>query len=160
MRCRTGPAGLEGSGGRVGNVGGMVRRIKGLAIPAGGETNIGHDSLGAWPRRHAGGFGRTGGESGKTDEGHLSEPRCFGKSAIHGVPHDHTESGGKSLDFPTLVGGRVVDRHTTTAGTVETNVGTLRNADEGSVASAEVQDSGPVVGEVIGKGTSCAAHPR
>lgn len=156
MTARTRPAALKGAAARIRHVRRVIGRIQRLAVPARREPHVGHDALGARPRGHRVGLGRAGGERVEADKGHLAVAGGFGLGAPRRVADDHAEARLEGLHLAALVRGRVVDCHAAAAGAVEADVGPLGDADVGPVAGAEVEDGGPVIGEVLGEGAGCA----
>lgn len=134
----------------------MIGGVESLAVPAGGEADVGHDALSAGLLGHLGGLAGAGREGLEAGEGHLAVARRLGLGAVHGVTDNHAEAGLEGGGLVVLIGGRVVDGHTAATGTVKVNVGPLRDPDQGAVAGTEVKDGRPVVGEILREGAGCA----
>jgi len=155
VRVGAGALGLKGALFRVGDVASVAGAVEVPAVPARRESEVRHDAGFA---RRAGkvlGFGEASSERLEASKSQLSKPlrlRCRGQGWI---PCEHAEALLEGRDLGGLLIGlqcvlHVVDGHAG-LGFFEPGVGDLRYAVVGAVAGLEIQDCGPIVGEVLGE---------
>lgn len=157
MACRALPGRFEGPDGWVGDMALVIWAVDVHAIPAGGEGDgcadlvaetVGQGLAISFSRARSSWIIATAVTKLSLLALSRREPRVSNK-------HAEPRLEGRYLG-PSIVGRNVVHRHS--AVSTETVIGKLTHALVCSVAGAKVQDSRPVVGEVLGEGTTGAGR--